>query len=66
MIELEAILTVTIIEQSYSGTKNNEYFLQETEVVNADAHLTADASKIKEDDEILNISMEEEQETVKY
>ena len=35
-------------------------------MVNADAYLNADASKINEDDKKMNISMEEEQETVEY
>ena len=33
---------------------------------NADAYLTADVSKINEDDDSMKILMEEEQETVKY
>ena len=40
--------------------------LQEAEVENFDADLTADVGKINEDNENMNISMEEDQETVKY
>ena len=40
--------------------------LQEAEVENFDADLTADVGKINKDNENMNISMEEDQETVKY
>ena len=36
--------------------KNNPYFLQVAEVINTDADLTAEASKINEDDDGINIS----------
>ena len=61
--ELEAILTGDTIELSDSGIKNNPYLLQESEVENADAYLTADSSNINEDNDNMNISMEEDQET---
>ena len=56
--ELEASLTGASIEQSDYGMKNNHNLLQEAEVENADADLTADASKINEDYDSMNISME--------
>ena len=56
--ELEASLTGASIEQSDYGMKNNPNLLQEAEVENADADLTADASKINEDYDSMNISME--------
>ena len=43
--ELEASLTGDTIEQSDSGMKNNPYLLQEAEVENTDAYLTADEGK---------------------
>ena len=43
--DINASLTGTAIEQSYSG-KKNPYLLQEAEVANADADLTEDVSKI--------------------
>ena len=44
--------------------ENNPDLLQESEVENADVYLTADASKINEDDYNMKISMEEYQEAV--
>ena len=46
--------------------KINPDLLQEAEVENTDAYLTSDASKINEDNDNINISMEEEQENVEY
>ena len=46
--------------------KNNPDLLQEAEVENSDADLTGYASKINEDNDNMKISMEEDQETVKY
>ena len=46
--------------------KNNPDLLQDAEVANADAYLTAYAGEINEDKYNLNISTEEDQETVKY
>ena len=43
--------------------KNNPIFLQVSEVVNTDADLTVDASKIHEDDDNMNILVQEEQKT---
>ena len=40
--------------------------LQEAKVENSDADLTADASKVNEDNDNMKVSMEEYQETVKY
>ena len=40
--------------------------LQEAEVANSDTYLPADGSKINEDDNNMNISMEGNQETMKY
>ena len=38
---------------------NNPYLLKEAEVANDDAYLTADASKINEENDNMIISMEE-------
>ena len=46
--------------------KKNPNLLQEDEVVNYDAYLTTDESKIDEDNDNMNISLEEEQDTVEY
>ena len=40
--------------------------LQEAEVANSDVDLTADASKISEDDDDMNISVKKEHKTVEY
>ena len=64
--EREANLTGDKIEQSDAGMKNNPDLIQEVEVENADADLTEDASKINKENKNINISVEEEQETVKY
>ena len=53
--EIEAILTGSSTEQSDSGMKNNPGLLQVSEVVNADADLTAYSIKIVEDDDNMNI-----------
>ena len=64
--EIEATLTGDKIEQSDAGMKNNPDLIQEVEVENADADLTEDASKINIENKNISISVEEEQETVKY
>ena len=46
--------------------KNNTDFLQVAEVVNDNSYLTAYASKIKEDDDDINISLKKDQKTVEY
>ena len=46
--------------------KNNPDLLQEDEVVNYDAYVTADAGKYNEDSDNINTSMEEEHKTVEY
>ena len=46
--------------------KNNPFLLEEYEVANSYAYLTADAGKIIEDSDNMNISMKEEQKTVEY
>ena len=46
--------------------KNNPDLLQEAEVENADADITSDAGKINEYDNNMNISMEKDQDIVKY
>ena len=58
-------MTGDTIEQSDSGMKYNPDLLQQSEVANYDAYLTADAGKIHEGNDNMNISMEEDQETVK-
>ena len=62
--DIQASLTGATIEQSHSGRKNNPCFLQEAEVENSDAHLTAGTSKIIEGDENMSISMELEKKTL--
>ena len=46
--------------------KHNPYFLQVSEVINADIYLTVDASKINEDDDNMNISEKEYQKTADF
>ena len=61
--DLQASLTGVTIEQSASGSKNGTYLLQESEEKNADAYVTADASKINEYNCNMIISMEEDYNT---
>ena len=46
--------------------KNNPYLLQVAEVVNTDSSLTADATKINEDDYDVKISKKAEENNVGY
>ena len=46
--------------------KNVPDLLQQTDVINTDLYLSADASKINEDDDNINISMGKYHETVEY
>ena len=46
--------------------KNNPDLLQKSEWENSDADLTANSSKINEDDYNMNISMKEERNNLKY
>ena len=53
--KLEATLTGATIEHSDSGMKNNPDDFVFYEVENADAYLTADASKTNDNDDEMNI-----------
>ena len=64
--KLEASLTVTTIEKFDYGMKKNPDASVVADVENSDAFLTADASKINEEYENMNLSEKEDQNTVVY